>query len=507
MFSQVKFQKILGRNSFDTSGEVVLETDSSFYMSGTTTTMATGYDMCVTKFNKFGDTIWSKNYGGTGLEYGGLIKKAHDGNFLCVGQTLSFGSGNYDTYIVKINPLGDTLWTKAVGSPLIDLVTRCIILPNDDFILLSSLDSTGFGNNDVQFIKMDANGNVLWNRLYDAFNDNEITDILQSSDSGFILTGSTNSFGAGDYDSFVIKVDSLGNLSWAKTYGGILGEGSFHIVKSSNGYAITGNIKSFGQGGSDVYLLKLDLNGNIVWAKTYGTSTDETSTGIALSNDNGFAISGNYGLTTGSNIDVILLKADSLGNLLWTKKYGSASLDFGGNLIQTADNGYFIPGSSISFTSTYYSDYFIKTDSLGNSGCYENNLSLITMDITSLLSITNPTPNVYSDPSIVAINTQTIISSDGLIESTLCFTTDVKETEKIKDEFNIYPNPANNFIDVETEFKNYSVSVFDDMGNLILKEKTNQNKTRIDLSSFSNGIYFIQLQSNDKLVSKKFIKE
>jgi hypothetical protein len=74
-------------------------------------------------------------------------------------------------------------------------------------------------------------------------------------------------------------------------------------------------------------------------------------------------------------------------------------------------------------------------------------------------------------------------------------------------EFNIYPNPANNFLDVETAFKDCSVTIFDNTGKLILKEKTVRNKTRLDLSGFSNGMYFIQMQSEEKILSKKFIKE
>ena len=466
------------------------------------------YDVCIAKINLYGDTLWTKVYGGGGSKGFSKIYEDSNGGATMIGTSYVFGSGSLDSYIVRINSVGDTLWTKAIGNTLYNATLNSIKLNNGDFLILTFTDSTGIGLNDVGLIKVDSSGNILWNKFYEggAGDNGAMSGFVQLSDGGFIMSGNTNSFGAGDYDAYVIRVDSLGSVIWAKTYGGAQGEAGTGLALCSDGVLVASSTNGFGQGGYDIYIIKLDFNGNIMWAKAYGTAIDEGATKIKQTSDNGFIIGGLYGVITGDRGEMIM-KIDSLGNFQWAKSYGSSTCndDFN-NLSLTSDGGFIISGTSCSFGGSEFNAYIIKTDSLGNSGCNEQNRTFTEMDITSLLTVTNPTPNVYIDASIVAKNTQTTVYNPGLITNTLCFTTDVNETEKLKDEFKIYPNPNNGNFNLKYKLKQDEagiVNIMDITGKLVLSYALEKNENNLSIYSneLNNGVYLFQIVINGNVVS------
>ncbi len=500
--AQTKFQKTYSRGSYDAFGEAIMNTDSSYYIPTTTSTATRGYDLGINKFNKFGDTIWTRTYGSGGLDYGGPLKKTNDGNFVCMGQTINFGSGNYDAYLVKINPNGDTIWTKAVGGPLIDLAGNITVLPNDDLVILGALDSIGFGLTDVYLTKIDKNGILKWSRIYDGANTCSVIAIEQTSTGGFLLAGSTKNYSGGDFDIFIIKTDSLGNLDWAKTYGGSSDEGSSRIVKLGNSYIISFSTKSFGQGGYDIGLLRIDESGSVQSAKIYGTVTDESSASLSLTTQGDIAFTGHFGAITGTNTDGLLILADSTGNFMWCKKYGSTDID-AISAAQTYDNGFILAGSTQSF-SAYPKGYLIKTDSVGNSGCYESNLTLIQQDITSILPVNIVFPNVFTDTSVMSINTATQETYGGLINSSLCFTSSVAVQDEKYYPFSLYPNPNNGTMSFEYELKNKEkgeLDIFDITGRKIANYKlvTGRKIITVSETNLNNGIYFYTYKINDSV--------
>lgn len=302
------------------------------------------------------------------------------------------------------------------------------------------------------------------------------------------------------------RTDSVGNILWTKTYGGAGGEAATSLVKCSDGILIASNTNGFGQGGFDVCLLKLDFNGNLIWAKTYGTAIDEAASKVLQTPDNGFIIGGFYGVITGDRGGMIM-KIDSVGNFQWAKSYGSTVCndDLGG-LVLAGDGGYVIYGTSCSFGGSEFNAYIIKTDSLGNSGCNEQNRTFTEMDITSMLTVTNPAPNVYSDVSIVAKNTQTTVYNPGLITNTLCFTTDVQETQKLKDEFKIYPNPNSGNFNLEYKLKQNEsgiITIMDIAGKLVVSYTLEKNKSILSIyaNELNNGVYLYQIVVNGNVVS------
>ena len=190
-------------------------------------------------------------------------------------------------------------------------------------------------------------GQVTFQKTYGGMSNDEGHSLLQTSDSGYIIAGHTHSFGAGSQDVYLLKTDSNGDTLWTKTFGGTGNDAGFSIDKTGDGgYIIVGTTTSFGAGANDVYIIKIDSVGNAIWTKTYGGIDGDIGTTVKQTIDGGYIITG-YS-TVGSQ-DVYLVKTDALGNIIWTKTYGGSGIDQGNSLELTIAGGYIILGRTDSF--------------------------------------------------------------------------------------------------------------------------------------------------------------
>ncbi len=258
---------------------------------------------------------------------------------------------------------------------------------------------TNHGGFDYWVVKLDGAGNILWNRLYGGNADEIAESIHQTTDGGFIIAGYSASSASGDVtginnglnDYWVIKLDAAGNIVWNKLYGGSLNDYAYSIVSTTEGgyavtgYAIssaTGNVTGINHGGSDIWVLKLDATGNIVWNKLLGGGGDDDSYSISQTTDGGYFISGNSnsslsGDVTGinhGNVDCWILKLDGSGIITWNKLLGGAFSEGLYSAVQTSDGGYVLAGYSgssasgdVTQTTHGLNDYWIvKIDNSGN---------------------------------------------------------------------------------------------------------------------------------------------
>jgi uncharacterized repeat protein (TIGR02543 family) len=206
-----------------------------------------------------------------------------------------------------------------------------------------------------------------WSRTYGGTNNDYGYSVVQTIDGGYATAGFTYSFGAGDADIYFVRTDSSGNILWSKTYGGTKYDVAFSVVKTfDGGYAIAGYTTSYGHGNSDVYLVKTDSNGNMQWSNTYGGTVEDYGNYLIQTSDGGYAIvgyTGSYG--TGGSYDCYFVKTDSNGNMQWNKTYGGLDHDYGFSVIQTANGGYVIAGRTGSYGGSYGDAFLVKTDSNG----------------------------------------------------------------------------------------------------------------------------------------------
>ena len=308
-------------------------------------------DAFLLKLDSNGNVIWQQTYGGTKAEEAYSVQQTNDGGYILTGYTNSFGEGSMDVYLVKTDSEGILEWNRTYGGSSPDWAHSVIQLSGGEYVIAGHTASYGAGNWDYYLIKTDSLGNMIWNRTYGGINLDWAESIQQTNDEGFIIAGYTDSYGEGKYDVFLVKTDSEGNLEWNRTYGGPLYERAESVIRSTEGgYVIVGSTSSFGSGDVDIYLIKTDESGNQVWYNTFGGYSGDSGHSIEQTNDGGYIIVGdtwsyNRSINAG---EIILIKTDSDGNKIWNYVFGCSNPrnaeDEGRDVHQTNDGGYIITG-------------------------------------------------------------------------------------------------------------------------------------------------------------------
>jgi hypothetical protein len=205
---------------------------------------------------------------------------------------------------------------------------------------------------------------VIWSKSYRKAGDQGVASMVETSDGGFALAGSTNSSGSTVYstDFWLVKTDEFGNMQWNQTYGYEEFDEFQSLVETSDGgYALAGFTGS--ETYFDFWLVKTDINGNLMWNKTYGQIYRDYCYSVVETSDGGFALAG-YTLSLVGNLeDYLLIKTDSSGNMLWNKTYGGEKRDYAYSLVETADGGFALGGYSGHLDSKFL---LVKTDAFGN---------------------------------------------------------------------------------------------------------------------------------------------
>ena len=257
-----------------------------------------------------------RTYGGVLDDCAYSIQQTTDSGCIMTGYTESFGAGLWDVYVIRTNASGDTLWTRTYGGRSTDYGLEVQQTADGGYIIAGSTRSFGAGGWDVYLIKTDARGDTLWTRTFGGTAYDRAYSIQQTADSGYIMTGYTESFGAGSWDVYVIRTDSSGDTVWMRTFGGVNRDDSYSVQQTTDaGCVIAGYATSFGAGAEDVYFIKTDATGGTLWTRTFGGAGDNVGYSVQQTPDGGYIVAGSTSSSGAGGVDVYLIKTDALGRL------------------------------------------------------------------------------------------------------------------------------------------------------------------------------------------------
>ena len=261
----------------------------------------------------------------------------------------------------------DTAWVYNYGTPITENFGEIKQTTDSGFVIVGTTNNECLGMNDINIIKVDSGFNTQWSKVYGGTGTEWGYSVVQTFDGGYAFAGFTNSYGNGGYDGYLVRVNSWGNIIWTKTFGGTNWDFIYSLKQTSDsGFVLCGETYSFGSGGKDVYAIRTDKNGNTIWTNTFGGTLDDIGNKIIVKNDTSYAIIGQTNSFGLGNTDVYFLLIDSNGNLITSKTYGSTRADIGFGIDTTSDGGFVFAGITDSLNLGSDGGYIIKTDSVGN---------------------------------------------------------------------------------------------------------------------------------------------
>jgi len=315
---------------------------------------------------------WEKTFGGSKDDCGYSVQQTSDGGYIVAGDRDRYydasikGTTSSDVWLIKTSPNGTEEWNR-IFSASNNERGESVQQTSDGGYIIAGWTLGTEGDGDAWLIKIDSSGNEEWNKTFGGSNSDESQSVQQTSGGGYIIAGFTSSFGAGEGDVWLIKTDSTGNKLWDRTIGGSEFDRGQSVQQTSDGgYIVTGYTNSFGAGEGDVWLIKTDSHGNKVWDKTFGGFDSDYGRSVQQTSDGGYIVAG-YTYSLGAGIwDGWLIKTDSAGNKLWDRTIGGSESDYDFSVQQTSDDGYIVTGYTHSFGAGGGDVWLIKTDSAGN---------------------------------------------------------------------------------------------------------------------------------------------
>lgn len=311
-------------------------------------------------------TMWTRTYGKPPPAFNEAysVVQTSDGGYALAGTAGATGSPYADMFgdfwLVKTDSTGNMLWNRtygvAYGGARKDVAYSVVQTSDGGYALAGYTNLFGTENSDFWLVKTDSSGNAQWNKTYGGTDFDGSNCVIQTGDGGYALAGSTNSYGAGGDDFWLVKTDSTGTAQWNKTYGGTGGDAARSVVQTSDGYALAG--------GGFANLVKTDENGNQQWNKTYG---DSAAYSVIQTGDGGYALAGYIAYPVSTNADFWLVRTDSSGTMQWNKTYGGTGYDVARSVIQTTDGGYAMTGVINRLGSDKGDFWLVKVDSSGNT--------------------------------------------------------------------------------------------------------------------------------------------
>lgn len=258
-------------------------------------------------------------------------------------------------------------WAAVVGGSGYDCVLSVCPTADSGCVVAGYTESYGAGNQDIWLIKTDGDGDTVWTRTYGTAYNEFTSSVTQAGDGGFFIAGQTLSGGTNP-EVYVFKTDASGNVGWQRTFGGAGRDVAFGAdATSDGGCVVVGLTASHGAGAYDAWLIKLDADGDSAWTRTYGGADDDYCYGVKQTPDGGYILAGRTESSGAGGFDAWLIKTDASGDTSWTRTYGGTADDYGNSVWRTTDGGYIVAGATKSYGAGGYDCFLVKTGPSGDT--------------------------------------------------------------------------------------------------------------------------------------------
>lgn len=393
---EFEFVKTYGGSGEDTPRAIIGTADGGFAVLGfsnSTDGDLQGKNLAVNdywllKLDSDGALQWSKTYGGSKDDRGQSLVQTQDGGFALTGYAMSddgdgsVNKGFHDNWVVKVDAQGDVEWEKSYGFSGHDHSYDILDTGDGGFFFAGFLDITSaradgntekssaltrHGVGEFWGTKIDEKAKVQWRGYYGGTNNDRAHAVVRANDGGYVMAGFTESDdfdvnnSRGSYDFWAVKIDDNGNSVWQSSFGGTGIERAQDIANTHDGgYVITGSTFSTdvdvskNHGESDIWLIKVDDSGRLVWNRSFGGSQFDAAQSVSPSHDGGYIITGNSksmdvdaNANAGEN-DIWLIKTDANGNMVWQKSFGGSGLDYGFDAVETSTGAIVLVGETSS---------------------------------------------------------------------------------------------------------------------------------------------------------------
>ena len=362
------WEKTFGGSDRDVALSIIQTEDGGYAISGYTRSKGKGKaDAWAIKLDEWGNMVWDKTFGLSDNDVAYSIIQTKDGGYAISGYTIFKNIGEADLYIIKLDENGNRVWDKIFFGSKWDSAHSLIQTEDEGYVISGYTWSKGSGKQDAWVIKLNNKGDMVWNKTFGGYDDDMASSIIQTKDGDYVAVGWTMSKGSGKQDAWVIKLDEQGNIKWDKTFGGSDDDCAYSIIQTEDGgYTISGYTRSKGKGKADAWVIKLNNKGNMVWNKTFGGYDDDIARSIIQTEDGDYVIVGETQSKGAGEWDAWIIKLDEQGNVEWDKAIGGSSWDSILSIIQTEDGDYVVAGWTMSKGAGEADAWVIKLDKKGN---------------------------------------------------------------------------------------------------------------------------------------------
>lgn len=462
-----KWQRIYGGDGIDYGYSVKTCLRNGYVAVGSSSTngVTDGY---MIRTDTMGMLLWTKYFSGNNVDVFRSIRILPDSGFIVAGYSNSGGHGGYDGWLVRTDKNGDTLWTKYIGTSDWDFFYDVYPTYDGGFILAGGTYGAGSGDEDMYFVRTDANGDTLWTRTYGGAKEDEARGIVETGDQLFAASGFTKSKGDTLYDGWLLRMDQSGDTLWTRTAGHSNSKDKWYGVGNCSTYSrlyVCG--EDWINGNSDCFIGCYSYTGTFLYSNIFGGTQDDDYYGMVVHADATMAAIGTTFSYGGGNGDMYM-HVDRYG---WSfPTHGTLQEDRGFALDTTADDAYIACGFTVGYSSNLPNLYLVKTDTMGNS--------------TMVLDVREP-----------------IAAGDyGTAHA--------------------FPNPATELLNITVDAvdelpRDMQISIYDMTGRLVLTNpgtswtfySNSTARISLGLSALSPGAYFFTIRSGDRILHNgRFLK-